>query len=53
MLSASEGVPHEGLALLLVDQDSEAMAAAHVFSMVVVGCASLGHGEAGSSDTVG
>lgn len=53
MLSASERVPHEGLALLLVDQDSKAMAAAHVFSMVVVGCVSLGHGEAGSSDTVG
>lgn len=52
VLSAGEGIPHEGLAILLVDQNSEAVAAAHVFSMVAVGRAALGHGEAGGSDTV-
>ena len=51
VLSASEGVPHEGLAILLVDQNSEAMAAAHEGPGFVVVCAALGQVEAGGRDT--
>lgn len=49
MLLASERIPHEDLALIVIDQDGETVAAAHEDPVAV----DLRRGEAGGRDVVG